>query len=57
MVTLDKLGQSKFDDLTKEFEGDLLDFFKIIESEIDNLSFQGKSEAEINKEIDEILNE
>lgn len=57
MKELNELGQTKFEDLTSEFEGDLLAFFKILDNEINNLSFQGKTETEINKQIEGLFGE
>jgi hypothetical protein len=54
-ITINKLSQPEFDKLASSFELDLLAYFNILQDVISNMSFNGKSEDEINKEIEALF--
>lgn len=51
-ISINKLSQSEFDKLAASFELDLLAYFKILQDKVLNMSFNGKNEDEINREIE-----
>lgn len=51
-IIINKLSQPEFDKLAASFELDLLAYFQILQDKVLNMSFNGKNEDEINKEIE-----